>query len=324
MLKHKDLESWEIFCAVAEAGSISGACNLCDCDAAYISRIIKTLENSLGGVALFDRTTRPLVLTDAGQIALRHARQLAMIHRNMLEEIQQDPDSLSGVLKVAIPPLVLDSFVLPFILDFQKDYPDIDLQISESSSALPVSFDGPHGRLDIVCGYGRDTSHSQLYQLHYGHAPLIPCASPLYIKKYGFPNHPNCLKDHIGVIQRSNMRPIIRYLLKEDEKIFLQWKKTCFFDSAGSAKKATLFGAGVHAGIPSLNCYRELQQGQLVPVLPGWQPKNSELYIYARLEAMRLRKTKIFIKRYVDFMHAVHAECENSLRPIVGKVSMNL
>ena len=41
MLKHKDLESWEIFCAVAEAGSISGACDLCDCDAAYISRLIK-------------------------------------------------------------------------------------------------------------------------------------------------------------------------------------------------------------------------------------------------------------------------------------------
>ena len=39
MLKHKDLESWEIFCAVAEAGSINGACDLCDCDAAYISRL---------------------------------------------------------------------------------------------------------------------------------------------------------------------------------------------------------------------------------------------------------------------------------------------
>lgn len=46
MLKHKDLDSWEMFCAVAEAGSISGACDLCDCDAAYISRLIKNLENS--------------------------------------------------------------------------------------------------------------------------------------------------------------------------------------------------------------------------------------------------------------------------------------
>ena len=54
MLKHKDLESWEIFCAVAEAGSISGACDLCDCDAAYISRLIKNLENSIGGVELLD------------------------------------------------------------------------------------------------------------------------------------------------------------------------------------------------------------------------------------------------------------------------------
>ena len=70
MLKHKDLETWEIFCAVAEAGSISGACDLCDCDAAYISRLIKNLENSIGGVELLDRTTRPLTLTEPGKIAL--------------------------------------------------------------------------------------------------------------------------------------------------------------------------------------------------------------------------------------------------------------
>lgn len=67
MLKHKDLESWEIFCAVAEAGSISGACDLCDCDAAYISRLIKNLENSIGGVELLDRTTLPFNTDGARQ-----------------------------------------------------------------------------------------------------------------------------------------------------------------------------------------------------------------------------------------------------------------
>lgn len=324
MIKHKDLESWEIFCAVAEAGSISGACDLCDCDAAYISRLIKTLENSLGGVELLDRTTRPLSLTEPGKIALQYARQLSSIHKNMVAEIRQNPESLSGVLKVAIPPLVLDNFVLPFILDFQKEFQDIDLQISESTSSLPVSFDSPHGKLDVICGYGKDLTHPNIYQLHYGHAPMIPCASPLYINKNGFPNHPEELKKHIGVVLRSNMRPAIRYLLKGEEKVFLQWKKCCFFDSAHSAKKATLFGAGIHAGIPALNCYQELRQQQLVPVLPGWTPKETELYLYARPEAMKLRKTKIFIKRYLEFMHAVHADCERALEPIVGKVSMNL
>lgn len=174
MLKHKDLESWEIFCAVAEAGSISGACDLCDCDAAYISRLIKNLENSIGGVELLDRTTRPLTLTEPGKIALQYARQLSAIHKNMLSELRQDPDALSGVLRVAIPPMVLDTFALPFILDFQKDFPDIDLQISESSSSLPINFDGPHGKLDVVCGYGPDAVHPNIYQLHYGHAPMIP------------------------------------------------------------------------------------------------------------------------------------------------------
>lgn len=324
MLKHKDLESWEIFCAVAEAGSISGACDLCDCDAAYISRLIKNLENSIGGVELLDRTTRPLTLTEPGKIALQYARQLSAIHKNMLSELRQDPDALSGVLRVAIPPMVLDTFALPFILDFQKDFPDIDLQISESSSSLPINFDGPHGKLDVVCGYGPDAVHPNIYQLHYGHAPMIPCASPLYIKKYGFPNHPEELKNHIGVVLRSNMRPVIRYVLKGDEKIFLQWKKSCFYDSAHSAMKAALFGAGIHAGIPALNCYQELRQHQLVPVLPGRQPKQTELYVYARPEAMKLRKTKTFIRRYVEFMQAVHTECEKSLEPIIGKISITL
>ena len=322
MKRDMDLESWAVFCAVAAAGSITGACETLGMDASGVSRIIRSLEKALGGIALFDRSIRPFRLTANGEAVYASARRMLDEHRILMESVERDPDVMRGTIRLGLPPLVLQNFLLPFLIDFNKEWPDITLSVNEYTGAPPVSFDTPRGRLDVICGYGADSAHPNYVQICYGIGALLPCASPLYLSKFGTPDTPEALREHTGVVFTSSMRPAVRTLMKDGETAAIRWKNTIRFDSAASAHNATLFGAGIEPGIPVLHCYRSVQLRQLVPVLPGWRPAPTKLYIYALPETIRLKRVRTFIDRYRAFMHEVHRDCERVLEPIVGKISL--
>ena len=326
MFKDRDLGAWKIFIAVAETGSISRACERLSMDPAHISRTIKALEEDLGNVALFDRSIRPLKLTDNGEVALQSARELIKVHRSLLDCIDRDPTAMRGTIRVAFPPALLQNYLLPFLTDFIRENPEVNLDIHEYNGAAQstINFDTPRGRLDIVCGYGQDLGHPNTVQIYYGNAPFIPCVSPIYMERHGLPERPEDLIHHTGIIYNSGMRPNIRYLIRNEESVFLRWKHEVYFGSAVTAKNAAVFGVGIHPGIPTLHCYRELQLKQLLPVLPGWRPPSEKLYLYARSESMRLRRVRTFIDAYRATINQLHADCERTLEPIVGPIHLRI
>lgn len=317
-----NLESWKVFCAVAEAGSISGACGAVGMDASGVSRTIRALEASLGGIPLFDRSIRPLKLTGNGETALVFARQMLASHAALVDGLDRDPLAMRGTISVGFPPLVLQKFLLPFLVAFHEEYPEVYLKVSEYTGSAPVVFDTPQGRLDVICGYGADAAHPNIVQIQYGWGYQIPCASPLYIARKGAPGRPEDLVRHTGIVLRTPMRPEVQCLQKGDETVPLRWESEMFFDSAASAMSAVLCGAGIHPGIPTLHCFRSLQKKELVPVLPGWSSPRTKLFIYARTEAARLRRVQVFIERYRAFMDRLHDECEKTFEPLVGPLEL--
>ncbi len=322
MKRDMDLDSWKVFCEVAQAGSISGACDALDMDASGVSRVIRALETSLGGITLFDRSIRPFRLTANGEAALVYAKRMLESHQALLESLERDPDAMRGTIHIGFPPLLLQRFLLPLLVRFHQDFPEIYLKVEEYQGPHPVNFDSPHGRFDIICGYGADPSHPNIVQIHYGNGLLVPCASPIYIANRGFPSHPEELVRHTGIIFESPMRAPVRCLIKEGETQFLRWRDEIFFDSSGSASNAALYGAGIHPGIPILHCGKAIARGELRVVLPGWTPPASKLYIYVRSESVRLKRTRVFLERYRAFMAKIHRECEEALFPFLGRFEL--
>lgn len=317
MQRDCDLEAWRMFCAVAQTGSISAACDVCNSDASNISRIISALEKSMGGITLFDRSVRPLALTDNGRIALGYAQQMLEAHDAMMNAVDTDPTAMRGVIRLGLPPAALQDFLLPTLVSFNEKYPDIILDVSENKSSFPINFDTAKGRLDIIVGYGPDASHPNIVQIHYGDSVFVSCASPTYIATHGKPKDPTELVNHTGVIFESTMRSGVQALTKDGKSVNLKWKREMHFDSAISAKNATMIGAGIHPGIPSLHCYKELAAGKLVPVLTDWRAPAVGLYIYTRPECMRLRRVKVFIDWFTERMHALHVQCAKDLHGVL-------
>lgn len=324
MRRDRDLDAWEVFCLVAQSGSISKACETLNMDASAVSRLIKGLEESLGNLTLFDRTSRPLRLTLNGEIAYRYGREMLTQHQTMLDAFERDPLAMRGTIRVGLPPQVLQNFLLPLIVAFHQEYPDIYLSVHEYTASTPVNFDTRSGMLDLVMGYGADTTHDNIVQIYYGNGYLIPCASPLYLSRYGTPENPEDLIKHTGVIFQSPMRPPVRQLSKDGVTKTLVWGKEMAFDSASGALNATLYGVGIHPGIPSLHCWHDINAGKLVPVLKGWRGPDIKLYIYVRPEAAKQKRIQLFIERYRQYMDNLHEQCEQCLRPYLGELPMRV
>jgi DNA-binding transcriptional LysR family regulator len=116
------------FVEAAEGNNFSRAADRLGIKASTVSRYVKDLEQDLG-IALFNRSTRTLRLTEGGQTFLMHARRV-------LDELEQAKAATSalneqprGVLKLNLPPAFARHHVLPTLNAFLARYPQIKLEL---------------------------------------------------------------------------------------------------------------------------------------------------------------------------------------------------
>ena len=96
---------------------------------------MKKLEGKFN-VKLFDRSTRRLLLTDAGKIVYRQGQQaLASLNELpiLLEELS---DGAAGEIKIGIPPLIGTLFFPQIARTFHQQYPNVKLKLVEHGAIL--------------------------------------------------------------------------------------------------------------------------------------------------------------------------------------------
>ncbi|MEZ0548629.1 LysR family transcriptional regulator, partial [Pseudomonas sp. Env-37] len=116
------------FIEAAEGNNFSRAAERLGIKASTVSRYVKDLEQDLG-IALFNRSTRTLHLTEGGQTFLIHARRVL----DELENAKAATSALNqhprGVLKLNLPPAFARHHILPALNDFLARYPQISVEL---------------------------------------------------------------------------------------------------------------------------------------------------------------------------------------------------
>lgn len=98
-----------------------------------LSTIVKKVERSLG-VALFDRSTLPISLTDAGKIYISAIEDIRSTKKKMLEDLADVNELKTGTLTVSGENFV-SSFIMPeIIMKFSELYEGIKVELVESNS----------------------------------------------------------------------------------------------------------------------------------------------------------------------------------------------
>ena len=211
-MKADNLQLWRIFCTVVEKGGVNAACEALDCEPSTVSRAVKTLEAELG-VALFRREGRTLQLTDIGRTAYKRSLELIARHDEMVADLQGDRDTLSGSVKVATHAGNGPTTVTSALVNFLKTYPDMHIELHELNGMVPGAFrTAEGGTVDLVMSYGPETPIPGLVSRFVGEMPFVACTSPLYIKRFGAPQHPADCIHHTGILPDIQTRAITKSL----------------------------------------------------------------------------------------------------------------
>ncbi|HHY72136.1 MAG TPA: LysR family transcriptional regulator [Bacillus bacterium] len=128
-----DIKHLLYFIEVAKAKSFSRAAENLYITQPTISKMIKNLEDELG-VALFDRSRKQLVLTDAGKIILEQAKLIDFAFHNLETELDQLLGLKRGHIRIGLPPIFDAHIFLKIVSDFHEKYPGVTFQLVEEGS----------------------------------------------------------------------------------------------------------------------------------------------------------------------------------------------
>ena len=107
-------------------------------EAMYISQsslslMVKKAEKRVGS-PIFDRSTLPITLTEAGKAYIRAAMQIMSIEQDFQMEIGNIQQVITGSLTLGGTALFTSYVLPPVISDFSMQYPGIDLRLHEANS----------------------------------------------------------------------------------------------------------------------------------------------------------------------------------------------
>jgi DNA-binding transcriptional LysR family regulator len=238
-----------------------------------VSRQVGELENELG-VRLFNRTTRHLSLTEAGEIYyVRAARILDDIEEARLA-VGQPGDEPAGVLRVTMPTGVGREVISAVLPGFLSRHRKVRTIVSVTDTMLDLVEAG----IDLAIRVGRQKD-STLIARKIGDSRRVVCASPAYLRRAGAPHRPgdlrrhNCLtfRDHPGHNTWSFRGPHGIEEVPVTGNVFVR--------SADALAAAATAGIGVIL-LPDWNIGSELRSHRLRPVLTEYQviPAVSPIY----------------------------------------------
>lgn len=122
-----DLSRLETFVEVAQRGSFARAASALGRTTSTVSHAIRALEDDLK-VRLFNRTSRSVILTEAGERLLSRVRPILADLGDALDSLDDFRDEPRGRLRLSVSSLGLDMVVARILARFAQAYPEVSLE----------------------------------------------------------------------------------------------------------------------------------------------------------------------------------------------------
>lgn len=281
------LDLLKTFVRVAELSSFTLASDALGLPRSSVSEQIRALEQLLG-TRLLQRTTRKVQTTPDGQALYERSKDLLAQMDELESLFRQDNAVLSGRLRVDMPTAVARRLVMPRVSDFIDRHPLIELEISSTDRRVDLVREG----FDCVMRVG-ELPDTTLVARKVGNFRMINCVSVDYAERFGVPQTLEDLQQHrlINYVSAFGAsHPTFEYHRDgKDYQVPMPSSITVNYIEAYEA--ACLGGLGI-VQIPRLSNVYHLRRGELVEILPDYQPAPmpvSLLYAHRRHLPQRCR-----------------------------------
>jgi len=273
MSRLPDFEAIAIFAKVVEMRALTAAAAELGLSPPTVSKALSRLEHRLGA-RLFNRTSRRLVLTDAGrQLAHRAARLLADAEAAE-NELLDHAATPQGAVRLGAPMSFGISQVAPILPEFLTRYPLITVDLHLSDARVDLIADG----FDAVLRIGV-LEDSSLVARRIAAIPRMIVAAPAYLDRHGRPSHPEQLAQHIcfGYVYQQAQNTW-RFRNSEGETVTVRPSGPLQVNNGDALMPALLAGLGI-AALPAFIARDAVAAGRLETILPEWSTPDGDLHL---------------------------------------------
>src|ERR1700723_1327721 len=298
MAKLPDFEGLAIFAKVVELRSFAAAANELALSKATVSKAVSRLEERLGA-RLFNRTSRRLALTDAGQKLSERAQRLLADGEATENEALAQSVSPRGLVRLAVPMTFGVKAVAPILPEFLKTYPDVSIDLHLSDATVDLIGDGFDAGLRIA-----RLPDSSLIARRLCAMPRYTVAAPAYLKQYGRPTHPMHLAQHRCFAYAYLSTPNVwHYTNAAGEQASVRPAGPLRVNNGEALMPALLAGVR-RAPLPHFIVGDAVASGEVEVILKGWKQAEGSVHLVtppggprpARVEVLADFLTKHFGK----------------------------
>lgn len=290
------LASIESFVRSAETSSFSAAARSLGLTPAAVSKNVATLEGKLG-VRLFQRSTRRLTLTEAGEAFLLEVSGGLDTVQAALANASRHRGQPSGTLKVSLAFAFGRQYILPLLAEFMLRYPDIQPDWRFENRQVDLINEG----IDAAIGGGIELARGVVArELARPHMVLV--ASPQFLADKKLPKTLADVSSWDAIVRRSsNTGRIQPWQLrdKQNEQMMIEPRTRLILNDPEAICNAVLMGLGA-ALVPMPHALHYLQDGSLVRLLPKWYSDVGPLAIYFASSKLLPAKTRAFVDFIVE------------------------
>lgn len=284
------LHLMKVFVGVGEEESFAAASRRLDLSPAAVTRAINALEEQLG-TRLLARTTRSVRLTDAGRRYLDDSRQILASIAEANDAVAGTQAAPRGNLAVTAPVLFGNAFVMPCIVRYLRDYPDVDVSAWFLDRHVNLVEEG----MDVAVRIG-PLPDSGMRALRVGQVRRVLCASPAYLEAHGEPEHPSDLLRHT-IVAASGISPRVEWRFgTPEDPVLVRVHPRLTVTSNDAALSAAASGLGI-ARLLSYQIGDALANGTLRVVLADYEEAPWPVHILHREGRLTSPKVRTFIDR---------------------------
>ncbi|MET4689493.1 LysR family transcriptional regulator [Sinorhizobium fredii] len=285
------LANLESFVKSAETSSFSEAARRLALTPAAVSRNVGMLERNLG-VRLFQRSTRKLVLTEAGERFLQSIGGNLEALQAAITDVSSGASEPAGVLKVSLSPTFGVTHILPLLPELLHRYPLVRPEWHFENRPVDLVTEG----YDVAIGGGFDLAPGIVART-LAPAHIIAVASPAYMANRTPPTDPSGFSQFDGIVMRSLRTGRIRHWAMRNAagtEMTALLPETIVVNDPAAMREAARLGLGV-AMLAVPDVLPELEKGILVRLLPQWYADAGAISLYYASRTLLPAKTRAFV-----------------------------
>jgi len=267
-----DFEALAVFAKVAEFQSFARAASELKLSKPTISKAVTRLERRLGAT-VFNRTSRKLALTEAGQRLLARASAMLAEGEAAESEALSQSQSPRGLLRIAAPMSFGVMHIAPLLPAFFREYPEVSVDLHLSDEQVDIVGDGFDAAIRIAA-----LPDSSLLARRLCGMPIYLLAAPSYLEVHRRPKHPLHLSDHLGLTYSYQLRQGVWQFRKKGGEVATVRPNGPLRVNNGEAMLPSIVG-GIGVGIlPEFIAREALAKKQVEILLPEWSLPEGAVY----------------------------------------------